>query len=472
MSNCWSRIGLIGLLVSSLGISLEPVAHASPGSSLLPIGENLIAQSNVLTRAEIYKLRNQVELQPFNQTARAAKLSDVLVPKDTLKTAAASIAELLFNEGSIARVDASSVFRFREGLRRFQLSSQQLAPVALKNTSLKNTSKHLDAILAQAAPTLRNETIFVLDSGTALLMSPPNGTGTEVETPESSITIIAPQIAPNSPNSGGTTESGLLLPPDRSSAVMVVHNPETHSTRVFALTDGDIRVFNRAGTNSTALIGGQTVAVTNGTLGPVSEFDLRAFYRTVPLAEGLGPKQEDLVAQEPAPVQVSLNAVRIATLAAVRRQTRDRTTFTGNFLRDALNGGESEFNRDFNGQRGRRTELIIGGERDDGTFQRSTNDDNDSNIVRGSFTPDPTPNNPQPNQVNIEADLNQRTITINGQRGRSSDAGLSGNNAVGTVQLDNGRVIRLEIFNVDGSAPEPGEPYRGRLIQGGLQPDR
>jgi len=471
MSNCWSRIGLMGFLASWLGISLDmglkTIVRASPSLSLPPIAQNLLAQSNVLTRAEIYKLRNQVELQPFNQTARAAKLSDVLVPKDALKTAAASIAELLFNEGSIARVDASSVFRFREGLRRFQLSSQTFAPVALKNTS-----KNLDAILAQAAPTLRNETIFVLDSGTALLMSPPNGTGTEVETPESSVTIIAPQIAPNSPNSGGTTESGLLLPPDRSSAVMVVHNPETNSTRVFALTDGDIRVSNRTGTNSTALIGGQTVAVTNGALGSISEFDLRAFYRTVPLAEGLGPKQEDLVAQEPAPVQVSLNAVRIETLAAVRRQTRDRTTFTGNFLRDALNGGESEFNRDFNGQRGRRTDLIIGGERDDGTFQRSTNDDNDSDIVRGSFTPDPTLNNPNPNPVNIEADLNQRTITINGQRGRSSDAGLSGNNAVGTVQLDNGRVIRLEIFNVDGSAPEPGAPYRGRLIQGGLQPDR
>jgi hypothetical protein len=468
---CWNQIGhpvglavLLGLLsaaADALPVLSSPIAQNT-------IAQNTIAQSDVLTRAEIYRLRNQVELEPFNQAARAAKLSDVLVPKDALRTAAASVAELLFNEGSIARVDASSVFRFREGLRRFQLSSRASAPVAVK-AAVKN----LDPVLAQAV--LRLETIFVLDSGTALLMSPPNGTGTEVETPESSVTIVAPEVAGSTADStapGDTTESGLLLPPERSSAVMVVHNPQTNSTRVFALTDGDIRVFNRAGTRSTALIGGQTVAVTNGVLGPVSEFDLRAFYRTVPLAEGLGPRQEELVAQEPAPVQVSLNAVRIETLAAVRRQIRDRTTFTGSFLRDALNGGESEFNRDFDGQRGRRTELIIGGERDDGTFQRSVNDRNGSDIVRGSFLPDPTPSNPEPRQVNIEADLNQRTITINGQRGRSSDAGLSGNNAVGTVQLDSGRVIRLEIFDVGGSAPEPGETYRGRLIQGGLQPDR
>lgn len=453
------------ICMGSLGVGLSRAAAAPRQMPLAqnpsPVLAQAITQADVLTRAEVYRLRNQVELLPFNQSARTAKLSDVLVPQDALRTAAASVAELLFNEGSIARVDASSVFRFREGLRRFQLSSRELPPVATKGSS-KNS------LLAQAQ--LRRETIFVLDSGTALLMSPPNGSGTQVETPQSSVTIIAPKAASDM-TTGGRTESGLLLPPERSSAVMVVHHLESNSTRVFALTDGDIRVFNRAGTSSTALIGGQTVAVTNGVLGPVSEFDLRAFYRTVPLAAGLGPRQETLVAQESAPVQVSLNAIRVETLAAVRRQTRDRTSFTGSFLRDALSGGESEFSPDFNGQRGRRTELIIGGQRDDGTFQRSA-DDGNGDTVRGSFSPDPTPANPEPASVTIEADLNQRSITIDGQRGRSSDAGLSGSNAVGTVQLDNGRVIRLEIFNVGGRAPRPGEPYRGRLIRGGLQPDR
>ena len=469
MSKHWNRIGLM-VWAGSLGVTLLGVSLKTVPGLALPLAQKpaeisqTLAQADVLTRAEVYKLRNQVELLPLNQSARAAKLSDVLVPQDALRTAAASVAELLFNEGSIARVDASSVFRFREGLRRFQLSSQfapLVAPLATKS---------LDRLLAQAQ--LRRETIFVLDSGTALLMSPPNGSGTQVETPQSNVTIIAPKAASGDLTPGGITESGLLLPPERSSAVMVVHNPSSNSTRVFALTDGDIRVFNRAGTSSTALIGGQTVAVSNGTLGAVSEFDLRAFYRTVPLAAGLGPKQENLLTQEPAPVQVSLTAIRVETLAAVRRQTRDRTTFTGSFLRDALSGGESGFNPDFNGQRGRRTELIIGGDRNDGTFQRSADDGSSSNVVRGSFSPDPSPANPEPTPVTIEADLNQRTITINGQRGRSSDAGLSGNSAVGTVQLDNGRVIRLEIFDVGGRAPRPGEPYRGRLIQGGLQPDR
>ena len=296
-------MGLVAL-VGLLGISFK-TADAAPGLAQPLVAQSIaqsiaqtIAQTDVLTRAEVYKLRNQVELLPFNQSARAAQLSDVLVPQDALKTAAASVAELLFNEGSIARVDASTVFRFREGLRRFQLSMREFAPVASKSAA-----KSLENLLAQAQ--LRKETIFVLDSGTALLMSPPNGSGTEVETPQSSVTIIAPKVAPNSVIPGGQTASGLLLPPDRSSAVMVVHNPETNSTRVFALTDGDIRVSNRAGTSSTALLGGQTVAVTNGALGTVSEFDLRAFYRTVPLAAGLGPKQEDLVAQESAPVHKS-----------------------------------------------------------------------------------------------------------------------------------------------------------------------
>lgn len=480
----WSRIGFAASLISLIGtgaaiaqvrlsslVSNLQIRDASPQvvAPLIAqqlIAQQLIAQNEVLTRAEVYKLRNQVELVPFNQSPRAAKLSDVLVPQDALRTAASAIAELLFNEGSIACVDANTVFRFREGLRRFQLQNR----VSQKPIDL--AAKSADFPKMAQTTVLQKETIFVLESGTALLMSPPNSVGTQVETSESRVSIIAPQTvsegATGTGETNGETPSGLLLPPNDSSAVMVVHNPDQNSTRVFALTDGDIRVFDRTETNSTPLIGGQTVAVTNGKLGPVEEFDLETFYRTVPLAEGLGPGQESFVAQEPARVQITLNAVRIETLAAVRRQVRERTTFTGTFLRDALSGSDS----DFDGQRGRRNEVIIGGERDDGTFQRSPNDDNDSDIVRGSFTPDPTPDNPEPRPIAIEADLDRRTVIIDGQRGRSSDAGLSGNRAVGTVRLDNGRVIRIEVFDVGGDAPRPGQEYRGRLIRGGLQPDR
>lgn len=459
---------------------VESDRNASPQFAV-----QLTAQQNeVLTRAEVYKLRNQVEVLPFNQSARAATLSDVLVPQDAVRTAAASIAELLFNEGSIARVDANTVFRFREGLRRFQLpnrvSQKPLVQTASRSGSIKTTSMQAKAIqeLAQNLLTqnllaqsqtgvLQKEMIFVLESGTALLMSPPNSVGTRVETPESQISIIAPRTASeDTPDAAGLSEtaSGLLLPPDRSSAVMVVHDRDANSTRVFALTDGDIRVSDRAGTSSTPLIGGQTVAVTNGKLGPVETFDLENFYRTVPLAEGLGPGQESFVSQELPRVQVTLNAVRIETIAALRRQVREQSTFTGTFLRDALNGIDT----DFDGQRGRRTELIIGGQRQNGTFRRTAGEDSDS-IVTGTFTPDNDAENP----VRIRANINTREGTIDGQRGRSNDAGLSGNDAVGTVRFDDGRVLRVEVFDVGGDAPDDRpEGYRGRLIRNGIQPDR
>lgn len=528
----WSLGSLIASLVGLVGfaavaqpmtqpktLEVDPVSqpksaserNASPqpvAQTLLtprPITQLVAQQNEVLTRAEVYKLRNQVELVPFNQTARTAKLSDILVPQDALRTSTDAIAELLFNEGSIARVDASTVFRFREGLRRFQLpnrisqqpqpiTADQLAqleqispeylaaavklvqrqPVAQTSTDLVQADI-VQADLVQAV--VQKETIFVLESGTALLMSPPNSVSTRVETSESQISIIAPKTTTGQIASLNEAAS-FLLPPDRSSAVMVVHDPQANRTRVFALTDGDIRVFNRSGTSSIALIGGQTVAVTNGQLGPVETFDLEAFYRTVPLAAGLGPNQAALVLEEPAPVQVTLNAIRVETLAALRRQVREISTFTGTFLRDALNGNDT----DFDGQRGRRTELIIGGRRQTGTFVRTEGEDSDS-IVTGTFTPDDatpddaTPDGENPNAnsdvVRFRVNIDTRDGTIDGQRGRSSDAGFSGNNAVGTVRFERGRVWRIEVFDVNGDAPDDRpEGYRGRLIRDGLQPDR
>lgn len=458
-----SLMSLFGLAASvesitQSAIQVESVCDASP-----QLVAQLIAQQNeVLTRAEVYKLRNQVELLPFNQSARAAQISDVLTPQDAVRTAAVSIAELLFNEGSIARVDANTVFRFREGLRRFQLPNRVSQKPGLH--AFMTPTPAQPKLIAQAEMSvLQKELIFVLESGTALLMSPPNSVGTRAETPESQISIIAPRTVSET-STTSETASGLLIPPDRSSAVMVVHDRDANSTRVFALTDGDIRVSDRTGVNSTPLIGGQTVAVTNGRLGAVETFDLENFYRTVPLAEGLGPGQESFVSQEPARVQTTLNAVRIETIAALRRQVRDRSTFTGTFLRDALNGIDT----DFDGLRGRRTELIIGGERQEGTFRRTAGEDSDS-IVTGTFTPDNDAENP----VRIRANLDTRQVTIDGQRGRSNDAGLSGNSAVGTVRFDNGRVLRVEVFDVGGDAPnDRPEGYRGRIIRNGIQPDR
>lgn len=409
-----------------------------------------IAQSDVLTQAEVYRLRNAVQLLLRNQPPRPARLSDVLRPLDALRTANTAIAELLFNEGSIARVDQNTTFRFETGLRRFQLPNR----IAL------------------------NETIFILENGTALVMSPPNGVGTQVRTPDSVINIIAPvrqaaippatastqakpmptatHLSPQPPllSQTETTPGELLPPPDRSSAVMVSYEAARGFTQVFALTNGDITVADAMGQESVALQGGQTVVVREGELGPVQEFDLQTFYRSVALAAGLGPGQDEVIAQEPASVQTTLTAVRIETLAAIRTQARRLASFSTTFLQDALNGSDS----DFDGFRGEPSVTILNPTITLGTFQRT----GDNTAI---FT---DVNN---NQVPISIDFDDRTISINGNSGVSSSAGLSGNNAAGTVVLRNGQVIRIEVFGVNGEEPAIGQQFPGRIITG-IEPDR
>jgi len=53
--------------------------------------------------------------------------------------------------------------------------------------------------------------------------------------------------------------------------------------------------------------------------------------------------------------------------------------------------------------------------------------------------------------------------------GRSNNAHLSGNNAVGTV-FENGRVTRIEVFGVKGDRRNEGETYPDTLSNG-IAPD-
>ena len=92
----------------------------SPGSLLLP--KEVSAQSP-LTRAVIESLRNQVRLIRQNQSARPARPSDAMTPGDSLATAKASMAQLRFNDGSLARLGEQAVFRFVSGTRTFNLSN-------------------------------------------------------------------------------------------------------------------------------------------------------------------------------------------------------------------------------------------------------------------------------------------------------------------------------------------------------------
>lgn len=239
------------------------------------------AQQALLTRAEVYKLVNKVQLLLNDRPPRPAKLSDIMAPQDSLRTATRSRAELLFNEGSVARIGANAIFRFIPGMRGFQL---------------------------------RN--------GTALIMSRPTTVATRIETLEGQAVAEIPPTSPDVAPPVGTPPIAPAQTPDvRSLAMIIQVDGPSKKVNFFNMTNIPIKVLDSRG-NSVLLSAGQTVTFLNGTLGPVQTFDLGRFYQTSGLAAGLGPGQESLILQEPPQVQQTLKTVRVATLAALALQTR------------------------------------------------------------------------------------------------------------------------------------------------------
>ncbi len=228
------------------------------------------AQQSMLTRGEVYKLLNNVQLLLNNRSPRSARVSDVMVPQDALRTASRSKAELLFNEGSLARIGSNAVFRFIPGLRGFQLKN-----------------------------------------GTALIMSPPTTASTRIETLEGQAVAEIPASSP----------PGSAAPNVLSLAMVIQVDGVTQKSDFYNLTSTPIKIIDSKG-NFLFINGGQTVSVFKGTLGEVKTFDLRTFYKTSGLALGLGPGQESIVLQESPPVQQTLRAVRTATLATLDLQTQ------------------------------------------------------------------------------------------------------------------------------------------------------
>ncbi|HEY9848962.1 MAG TPA: FecR domain-containing protein [Leptolyngbyaceae cyanobacterium] len=88
----------------------------------LPLPKEASAQIP-LTKAVIQSLRNLVRLIPQNQNGRVAKIADAMNPGDSLSTGSSSLAELRFNDGSLARVGAQAVFQFLPNSRTFQLTN-------------------------------------------------------------------------------------------------------------------------------------------------------------------------------------------------------------------------------------------------------------------------------------------------------------------------------------------------------------
>jgi FecR protein len=183
------------------------------------------AQAQVaLSWARIEFLRNRVQLIPSGGNVRNAQLADVMSIGDALRTASSARAELRFNDGSLARIGERATFRFTPNTRNFQLSN-----------------------------------------GTVLLLIPPGNGRTTIQTPNA-VTGI------------------------QGSALFVRSIPETNTTIVGALTNnpvGPMNVFNQDGSQAQPLYAGQMVVIQDNTITELYEFDLRTFYETSGLVEGL-----------------------------------------------------------------------------------------------------------------------------------------------------------------------------------------
>jgi hypothetical protein len=217
----------------------------------------VLAQSTV-ERGEIYRIRNQVELNRQNQPAwNAAKLGEAIVPQDAVRTGANSRADLLFNEGTLVRTGAGTIFRFLPGRRSFELTR-----------------------------------------GAALIMIRPGQGESIINTPEARIF------------SQGTA---LFVQHD------VNRNASLIGVLTNSLA-GPVRVSNVNGEVTIDLQAGQFVSIINGVVGLVENFLLPVFYESIELAAGLGTGQENFIAQESPEVQQTINLVRAEALQPLANQ--------------------------------------------------------------------------------------------------------------------------------------------------------
>ncbi|MFL9464331.1 FecR domain-containing protein, partial [Scytonema tolypothrichoides VB-61278_2] len=92
------------------------------GSVVLPLPQKASAVTP-LTLAVIQEFRNLVQLMPQNKPKRKARKLDAMIPGDGLSTGRAALAELRFNDGSIARIGQQAIFQFVPQTRNLKLSN-------------------------------------------------------------------------------------------------------------------------------------------------------------------------------------------------------------------------------------------------------------------------------------------------------------------------------------------------------------
>lgn len=213
---------------------------------------------SAITGGQVYKVSNQVDVDRQNQGSWSpASVGDALVPRDAVRTGMGSKAELLFNEGTLVRTGEGTTFRFPPGRRSFELVD-----------------------------------------GSALFIIRPGQGNSQVQTPQANIVA-------------------------HGTALFVQHNPQQNTSIVGVLSNspaGPVTITDLNGKQTIELTAGQFVSVADGVIGLVENFVLPMFYQSVSLASGLGMGQENLIAQESAEVQQTLNAVRTETVAPLQSQ--------------------------------------------------------------------------------------------------------------------------------------------------------
>jgi hypothetical protein len=156
------------------------------GIIVLPL-PNRVNAITPLTRAEIQNLKNLVQLIPKNNPKkRPAQKSDAMTPGDGLSTGRASLADLRFNDGSLARVGEQAIFQFLPKTRSFKLSNGTallLIPPGRGQTRIQTPS---------AAAAIRGSALFVrYDKQTdTTIVGALTNSGIEVSNQEASETKI------------------------------------------------------------------------------------------------------------------------------------------------------------------------------------------------------------------------------------------------------------------------------------------
>ena len=330
-------------------------------AAILPLPQQARAET-ALNRAVVQKLNNLVQLIRQNNAAHPARVSDTMTPGDALSTGRSSLAELRFNDGSLARVGEQAIFRFMPKTRNFKLSN-----------------------------------------GTLLLLVPPGRGTTDVWTPNATAAI-------------------------RGSALFLRYIPETATTVVGALTNSNIEVSNQGASQRQVLQAGEMAVIIKDRIEALYKFDLKTFYETSDLVQGLDLNKKSGIATDRAIAQVQaetsaalaaqspiLDAEAIVNPTFVRRQDTNQSSV------QTISGAKNDSN--FNSV----TEFINNSET---TSSLNNPQLSPTNTESPASVPSVSNQLPQPT-VNPETTVNNGSTNESGVNTGSTEQPTQGNNGIG-----------------------------------------